>query len=574
MANDPIEEIKEKLDIVEVIQERIPLTRAGKNFKALCPFHKEKTPSFIVSPERQTWHCFGACNTGGDVFSFVMKYDNLEFYEALKMLAEKAGVELKKISPASQKEFGVLFEINLAAKNFFVNQLSLSKEAGDYLSSRNLKKETIEEFEIGFAPLESEALTLHLINLGFEASDIEKAGLIFKGERGTYTDRFRGRIMFPLYNNFGKVVGFSGRILPQWDDGKAGKYINTSETNIFNKSRILYGFHKAKPFIKKENESFLVEGQMDFLALWQEGIKNAVAVSGTALTLEHLKTLKRISDKLIIGFDNDEAGKKATERAIDLANSLDFEVKVFLVSAKDVAEFISQNPGKIKNEINLKSFSALEFYLSTFIKDPSSPSKSELRLILEKVSKLLSPLEQNRWIKKIAEKTKISEPFLLEELALLKKKKTSPLPSTQSANEKEEKEPLSRLESLALEIITLILADKRNLSLAKEYRDYFPADYLAVLDWLEGKKVSLPEKFSHLIDILEMKVSFKYQDTSQEKLFSETNFLLKELKREFLKERRKTLLEAIQKKERENDLQALKQLLEEFDQITKLLDNS
>ena len=570
---NPIQEIKEKLDIVEIIRGRVHLMPAGKNFKALCPFHKERTPSFIVSPERQTWHCFGSCNTGGDVFSFLMKYENVEFYEALKILAEKAGIELRKISPSSQKEFGVLYDINLAAKDFFAHQLQSSQEALDYLSLRNIKKETVDEFEIGFAPESFDSLAIHLANLGYEMADTQRAGLIFKNDRGIYTDRFRGRIIFPLYNNFGKVVGFSGRILPRLENDNTGKYINTSETTIFNKSKILYGFHKSKPFIKKENNCLLIEGQMDFLALWQEDVKNIVAVSGTALTPSHLQTVKRVSDDLIVSFDNDEAGAKATERSIDLAHELDFNVRVFVVpQAKDASEFISRNPGKIKGLIGSENISALQFYLTNIIKDISHPSKAEVRKLLEKTLVLYSPIEQSRWIKEISEKTKMSESVLLEELLMIKKKQGKYSQNAANFPAVQEAENLCRLDNLVLEILVLIFIDKKNLGLVKDYRSYFPDDYLPIIDWLDGK-ISSQNQPSDLINLLEMKAALKYQGTSQEKISLEISFLLKELKREFFKEKREKILRLIREKEKIGDTETVTKLLREFDEVAKLVDN-
>ena len=371
----PVQEIKERLDIVDFIRSYIPLLPAGKNLKALCPFHKEKTPSFMVSPERQTWHCFGACGEGGDIFKFLMKYENLEFYEALKILAEKAGIELKKISPAEHKQFNVLYEINEAAKKFFVGQLAegVNKEALKYLKDRGLKKETIEEFELGFSPASFDNLSHYLINLGFDVKDVERAGLNYKNDRGSYIDRFRERIMFPIYNHFGKVVGFSGRLLPHLEKPEIGKYVNSPETLIFNKSRLLYGFHKTKEAIRRLKSAVLVEGQMDFLMLYQEGVKNLAAASGTALTNEHLKTFKRLTDRLILFFDNDEAGLKAVERAIDLGISNDFNIRVLILKDyKDPAEAAQKSPSSIL-ELLEKTESATEFYFRRYLQDFQFP---------------------------------------------------------------------------------------------------------------------------------------------------------------------------------------------------------
>ncbi|MBI5079064.1 DNA primase, partial [Candidatus Wolfebacteria bacterium] len=374
-GNSTVEEIKNRLDIVEFIRSYVPLLPAGKNFKAPCPFHKEKTPSFMVSPERQTWHCFGACSEGGDIFKFLMKHENLEFYEVLKILAEKAGVELKRISPADQKQFGVLYEINESAKDFFKSELEKSPAVLKYLSGRGLKKETIGEFELGFASNSFDFLTIKLVNAGYDIKDIERAGLNFKSERGSYIDRFRNRVIFPLYNHFGKVVGFSGRIFETDAAGDnsgqpaLAKYVNSPETPIFSKSKILYGFHKSKNNIREEKTAVLVEGQMDFLSVYQDGMKNVVAVSGTALTVDHLKTLKRYADRLILCFDGDEAGFKAAERAVDLAAQNDLSAKILTMKEfKDPAEAVLKSPGKMK-KLAEEAKQAMEFYFERYLKD-------------------------------------------------------------------------------------------------------------------------------------------------------------------------------------------------------------
>ncbi|MFA6136112.1 MAG: DNA primase [Candidatus Paceibacterota bacterium] len=569
--NNPVQEIKEKLDIVDIIKERIPLTPAGKNFKAVCPFHKEKTPSFMVSPDRQTWHCFGSCGEGGDVFSFVMKYDNIEFYEALKLLAEKAGIELKQISPSSQKEFGVLFDINNLAKDFFRQQLTENQEANDYLESRQLNKEILEEFEIGFAPNAHDALCIYLANLGYDMVDSERAGLIFKNDRGTYQDRFRGRVMFPLYNTFGKVVGFSGRIMPKLENDNIGKYINSPETLIFNKSKILYGFHVTKPFMKSENEIIMVEGQMDFLSLFQDGVKNAVAVSGTALTQDHLGILKRISENMIIGFDNDEAGLNATQRAIDLANTLDFNVKVFVLEeAKDAAEFVSKNPGKIKGLIS-KSISALDFYYKRFFeKEDGQDLKNQTRKMLEKISLLLSPIEKSRWIKYLSEKTHISEKALWEEMDMRKKKSSQTKQSLDEVPIQTVKET-TRMEKLSWEVLTLTLIDKNKLGLLDDSLSYFPDQAVKVVEYFKNPQKD--SEVSQLASDLEMKASLKAEQVDKEKLDIEIVFLLRELKREFYKKRRELIQAQMKEKEKEGDMESVSKLNKEFDEVTKLSDN-
>jgi DNA primase len=421
MASSTTELIKEKLDIVDFLRGYLSLQQAGKNFKVLCPFHREKTPSFMVSPERQSWHCFG-CGLGGDIFGFLMRYENLEFGEALRVLAEKAGVELRRLDPAEYKYTGLLYELNSAAKEFFKRSLSLSPAAKKYLADRGLKAETVEEFEIGWAPNEREALSMEFLNSGYAPDDILRAGLALKNDRGLLSDRFRGRIMFPIHNHFGKVAGFTGRILPQFESEGIGKYINSPETPIFNKSRLLYGFSKSKNFVREAGFVFLVEGQMDMLMSWQSGVKNVVASSGTALTADHLRTLKRLTDKLVLSFDNDEAGSAAAERAIDLAEASDFGVKVAVFKEfKDPAEAAQAGIEKLSGAIE-KALPAPMFYFDKYLPArgvaPDYGRREELRnlrYVLAKIKNIASPIEQGFWFKELAKKAGVEENTLLEE---------------------------------------------------------------------------------------------------------------------------------------------------------------
>jgi len=572
---DPVQEIKDKLDIVDVIREYIPLTPAGKNLKALCPFHKEKTPSFIVSPDRQTWHCFGSCNEGGDAFSFVMKYEHVEFYEALQMLAQKAGVELKRISPSSQKEFGVLYDVNAAAKEFFVQQREDEPKAAEYLEERGLKKETLDDFEIGYAPPNNDALTLHLVNAGYDIADVERAGLVFKTERKTYMDRFRGRVMFPVYNTFGKVVGFSGRVLPEYDDGKSGKYVNSPETPIFNKSRILYGLHETKQFIRDSQVAMLVEGQMDFLMLYQDGVHNVAATSGTALTQHHLEILRKIAERLILAFDSDDAGMIAIERAIDMAHVVDLNVNVFLLeNDKDAAEYIQKNPGKIKRLIESNSMPALDFYFKRYLENiPEYEVKNKVRHILEKVILIYSPLEQNRWLKKIAEKINIIESSLIEELNLIRKKilkKAEVQIQPQAVGE--EVAIKTRLDTIAMELLILGAMDKSSLASVDDYKAFLPLRFSQTLEYLQGKSVGEDEAKT-IGNLAESKSSLRHGEVDMEKIPLEVNVLLKELKKEYYKEKKEALLSEIKSLEKNGRQEEAAELLKEFDEIARLVDN-
>ncbi len=572
MANTPVEIIKEKLDVVEFLKGYLQLNPAGKNFKALCPFHREKTPSFMVSPERQGWHCFG-CNIGGDVFSFVMKYENVEFGEALKILAEKAGVELKRVSPAEYKHLGLLYDINEKAKDFFKNELESSKAAKDYILSRGLTKETIDEFEIGFAPTGSEALILHLLKSGFHSEDILRAGLSFRTERGLSFDRFRGRIMFPIHNHLGKTVGFTGRVLPQFDDGKSGKYVNSPETPIFAKSKLLYGFWKSKNFIRDAKHAFLVEGQMDFLMSWQAGAKNTVASSGTALTGDHLHALRRLTDQLVISFDNDDAGREAGERAIDLAEAADFGIKVAIFhDYKDPADAVlSDKEYFFKTIENAKP--AMEFYFEKYLpKDGSTglttgridvrdrDSFRNLKAVLEKLRNIASPVLKSFWLKELSKKTGVNELTLSEEMERAVPKKTF---GTEAPGEQViEGKKFSRREMLAQRCLAWVL-QKGDFEDAVQFFPHLPGNYREIFSVLKsgGRRSDDP-----VIDELLNIIIFQQREAGTEE-FEALKF---ELYKEYLKERRRELTSIITQAQQSNNQKLVDETAEELNNLPAL----
>jgi len=572
-VSTPIEEIKDKIDIVDFIKSYIPLKPAGRNFKALCPFHKEKTPSFIISPDRQIWHCFG-CHRGGDIIKFLMEYENLEFYEALSILAEKAGVDLKKISPVEQKQFGVLYDIALKAKDFFKKNLLNSAEALNYLKSRGLKNETIQEFELGLSPSGFDELTRHFINLGYSVSDIEKSGLAFKNKSGLYIDRFRERIIFPIYNQFGKIVGFGGRILP-WAKNieETAKYINSPDSLIYNKSRIIYGLHKAKNFIKDAGFVVLVEGYMDFLMSYQDAIKNVVAVSGTSLTSDQLKILRRFSDEIVFCFDADSAGQDATERSIDQAISNDFNVKIVkLTEVKDPAELVLKSPGKLKILIK-ESQPIIDFYFDRFkisnIKNISNSEishlKKNIRLVLTKINNLSNSVERNFWIKQLAEKTGLNEESLLEELEKISSEKKEE--KIEEVDKK--KTSFSRLETISQRLIALMLLEKNLQNSYKNFSDFFPDDYKKVFNNLTKNEKLENQKQEELANYILLNSSIEIEDENQENLEKEFNELVKELKKEYFKEQRESLARALKEAENQGDEEKVNLILSRFDELSK-----
>lgn len=335
-----VDTIKERVNIADIVGGYVKLERAGANFRARCPFHTEKTPSFFVSPARGTFHCFG-CNKGGDVFTFVEEVEGLDFPGALKLLAERAGVELPKFGKKEATEEEKLRTILEASTIFFQRNLVGAKESLRYLYDRGLLKKSLEQFRLGFAPEGFTNLRDYLSGKGFSEADVARAGMLVKGERGYY-DRFRSRIMFPLFDSVGRIVGFSGRIFGI--DDNMGKYVNTPETPLYHKSRILYGYDRAKDEIRKNGTAILVEGQMDLIMAHQSGTTNAVAVSGTAFSDHHAIMIARLAKKIILALDADEAGAKASERAAGIAFAHGIDVfSAALPAGKDPADIVRDN---------------------------------------------------------------------------------------------------------------------------------------------------------------------------------------------------------------------------------------
>lgn len=414
-----VDKIKERLGIVDVIQSYIKLEKAGNNFKAKCPFHNEKTPSFFVSPDRDSYYCFG-CGAKGDIFSFIEEFEGLDFRGALKILAERAGVELVSEHPRFRNERERLFEIMEKSTVFFERNLSEKNEALDYLKSRGLEVQTIKEWRIGYASSLWNNLENHLKTKDFSISEMEKAGLI-KKDGGRSYDRFRDRIIFPIFDSSGRIIAFSGRILH--DDGKSAKYLNSPETELFSKSKTLYGFDKAKLAIKKMDYSILVEGQMDLIMCHQADYINTVASSGTALTRNHLEILKRLSNRVIIAFDADNAGFNASTRAWQTALSLGMEVKIAeLPKGFDPAELILKKKGKWATALK-ESKHIIDFYLERILSEESDKRKITVKIknnIFPFITAMESNMEKSHFIVKISEATGIKEDTIWDDLKKIK----------------------------------------------------------------------------------------------------------------------------------------------------------
>jgi len=426
IPQDIIDRILDANDIAEIISGYIPLKRAGRNFKALCPFHHEKTPSFTVSPDRQIYHCFG-CGAGGNVFSFLMKYERMEFPEAVEMLAKKVGISIPKTEP-QEKNTGVaekLFSINELASKFYHDILFNSKEAGSirtYLEKRGISSETAKKFRLGFAPDKWDTLINYLRQKNFSLSLIDKTGLISSREDSSgYYDRFRDRIIFPIFDIKDRIVGFGARVTKD----TLPKYINSPETPIYVKGKNLFGLNFTKDEIRKQDSVVIVEGYLDFIIPYQSGIHNIVASLGTALTIEQIRILKRYTQNAIVLFDPDQAGEIATLRSLDLFLSLDMNVKlVTLPKGFDPDSFVREKGAdKLKELIN-EAVDLFDYKLNLLkarydIRKAQGKAKIAEEM-LSTISKIKNEVLKESYLKKLSDILSVGENSLLKELGKVK----------------------------------------------------------------------------------------------------------------------------------------------------------
>lgn len=433
-----IDEIKDRLDVVEIIGESVKLRKSGKNYSGFCPFHPNtRTPAFAVFPESGTWRCFGACNEGGDVFSFVMKKEGWDFPEALAQLAERAGVELEPLSSEqeeAEEEQVRLRELLESAVTFFRHQL-LQTEAGKpvlaYLHERGITDATIEAFELGYAPDSWDITMNHLVERGYQLEDIQQAGMVSERESGGFYDRFRHRLMFPIRDGRGRMSGFGARVL---DPDGVPKYLNSPQTPLFDKGRLLYGLDKARQSIRREDQAVIVEGYMDVIGLHQAGFANAISSMGTALTETQLRQLKRYSRRIVLALDADAAGVQATMRGLDVAREaldresdpifnarglvrhegrLDADLRIVtLPDDKDPDEVVAEDPGTWQGIIS-GAQTIVDYVLDVLsaehdLEDPKA--KAEVAgQVLPLIDDVANPVERETYRQKLARRLKVDE---------------------------------------------------------------------------------------------------------------------------------------------------------------------
>jgi len=409
-----IDEVKQRIDIIEVIGEHVPLTKAGRTFRALCPFHSEKNPSFYVYPERQSWHCFGACNTGGDAFSFIMKKQGIDFGEALRLLAERVGITIpSKFEPeAGKDERERLYQVNAAATRYFHNLLLNSpdgEKARNYLLSRGFSSKSVTEFQLGFSLNSWEALKQYLVEKGYTENELVTAGLLIEGETGGTHDRFRNKLMFPIFDIRGRVTGFGARVF----DDSLPKYLNSPQTPVFDKSSILYGINLATAVIRQQDRAVIVEGYMDVITAHQNGFSNVVASMGTSLTEKQVSALKKLTRNMVLALDADVAGEEATLRAVGYENILNAEVRVIILpQGKDPDDVIKES-AQSWNSLMEQAIPVIDFTFNmvasgldlTTARDKSFAADKLLPIIIE----IKDIVRQAHYLQKLAHLIKVSE---------------------------------------------------------------------------------------------------------------------------------------------------------------------
>ena len=420
-----IDEVKQRIDIVDVVGQHVTLTKAGRTFRALCPFHSEKHPSFFVYPEQQSWHCFG-CNTGGDVFSFIMKKQSIDFGEALRQLAQRAGVTIpSKFEPgAESEEKQRLYQVNEAAAQYFHNLLNspAGEKAQSYVTGRGFSPQTIADFQLGFSPDSWDALKHYLMERGYTEKELLTAGLIIEAEAGKTHDRFRNKLMFPIFDARGRITGFGARVL----DDSLPKYINSPQTPIFDKSSTLYGINLAKDAIRQQDLAVIVEGYMDVITAHQNGFNNVVASMGTAVTEKQVSILKRLTKNMALALDADAAGEEAMLRAVDYENTLDAEVKVIILPrGKDPDDVIKQD-AKTWQKLVDEALPIVDYTFNMVTSELDLTTAKGKSLAVDKllpiIAEIKDPVRQAHYIQKLARLLQVSEHTIETALARIRPK--------------------------------------------------------------------------------------------------------------------------------------------------------
>jgi len=567
--------IKDKLDIVDVVREYVPgLKKAGANWKAPCPFHNEKTASFMVSQEKGIWHCFG-CGKGGDVFGFVKEAEGVEFPDALRILAQKAGVKLEKQNLKQETERQRVLAI-LKTASLWYNKALISAKSGqvarDYVVERKISDATRDEWKIGFAPDLWEGVSKYLKTRGFTQEEIARAGLISRNQTGSYYERFKNRLMFPITDVHGSVVGFTARKLNKDDFG--GKYINTPETLVYHKGSVLFGLSLAKQFIKSEDLAVVVEGNMDCVSSHQAGVKNVVASSGTALTEDQVRLLKRFTKNICLAFDPDFAGQEALARGMEIAWKEDMTIKIIkLPQGMDPDDLIKKDSNEWR-----KAISGATDFMDWVIKrceekfDLSSASgkKDCAKITLSWISRLPDMIIQTHYLQVLSRKINVEESVLRS--AILKSKPDAK-PYSKASNTKEEKIKDSQNieDKIIKRILVLMVLDKTKELIREDF--FVKAEYLELYNSLDKLYDGDVEYFSDNAQILAREILLSSceegQKSNKESRFSEIKILVKRLEDYFFKKQFDRLKFELKSCEEKGDDEQTSRIMTELKDLSK-----
>lgn len=592
---DEVAQIRERIDLVSFISEYVPLKRMGRNFKATCPFHNEKTPSFIVSPERQIWHCFGECSKGGDVYTFLMEYENLEFVEALRILSKRTGIKLREsnfqtgISSKKEKIY-LLNKIAMEFYHYVLTKHAAGKKALDYLTGkRKLDKKLVETFMLGFSPKEGASLSNYLINKKkYKKEDLVEAGLSFypstQAGQASVLDFFRNRVMFPLFDHRGNVVGFSGRAIEEPFSG--GKYINTKDTLVYHKGSQFFGLNTAKEEIKKLDKAIIVEGELDVISCFSIGVKNAVAVKGTALTEDQVALLARFTNNVCLCFDQDEAGYEATKRSLASLERKGINITTCIFeNAKDADEAIKNDPIVFKKSMK-KNIPVYDFIfsktLSSFEKDKVYGKRKISEELLPIFTKISNEIVKEHYLKKLSLDLDVSLDALSREAEKIEKKEVTK--ETVFVGKKDKRSRIEILEDYLMSLIVqhenpkLIL--ENCLAVLKDYK--FKTDsYRKIIDHLSdffknnNKFESrtflnlLPKELASSFDAAYLFPIPSFDD--DEKYEKEVEKVVRELRALFLKNKIKEISNNLKKGEKDEDLKKAGDLEKELASTIVLL---
>jgi DNA primase len=556
---DAVEEIKSRLNIEDVVSEYVQLKRAGRNFKGLSPFSNERTPSFMVSPEKGIWHDFSS-GKGGNIFSFVMEMEGLDFKEALELLARKANVDLEQFrgsrGSGNREVKERLYEALELASKFYQVQFSKNQTALEYVfANRKFTKDIALEFRIGYAPNNGSALLDYLTKQGFTEKEITQAGLTARRYRGGIQDMFRGRLMIPLQDQQGRVIGFTARQLD--DDPNAPKYINTPQTLLYDKSRHVYGFHLAKDALRRDGFAVLVEGNLDVIASHQAGVRNVVATAGTALTEQHLKAISRFTGDVRLAFDEDKAGQAATERSIPIASKVGVRLSIITIPAgKDPDELIKKDP-KLWEEAIGKSEYAVDWLIERYAKIldlEKAPDKREFSdVTLATVRQLTDSVEQDHFVAKIAKILGVSSDAIRSKLQKpdqskqLRKTNVQPMQFDKLALERKKlQDQLMALGLMRPSLRTLLDEIEPEMLPEEQARTLF--SYLREHSDFDGKLVGVKglKEVTEYIKIISLQYETLYQDQDDVELSLEAKRLRTRLIEQYVKTKKAEIAHALQ----------------------------